>query len=283
MGNHYTGNSDILHSFESYLAEKGRSVNTVKTYSNVLQSFFNWLGNKGNLPNEFRKQDVQLYINHLEKEQRSFSTLKKVYNTINTFAKFINRTDITQDIQFLETETEQNYPEFLSKEEIEKLLYNVEEDGSKRNTAITHMLLKTGIRVSELCSLNKTHIELNDKTQTGQVVVRNKLLDNTRTIPLQRSLYHHLTVYIDSRNDNEEALFISNYQQRISSRTVQHMLKQYGVYPHKLRHTYCYGLIGKGLDLSIVAQLAGHSDIYVTKQYLKLRSDLEDESNKKSG
>jgi site-specific recombinase XerD len=72
-----------------------------------------------------------------------------------------------------------------------------------------------------------------------------------------------------TRDDDCDALFLSNYQKRIAARTVQHMLKEeYGVYPHKLRHTFCYDLVRKGVDLSIVAQLSGHSDVNVTRQYV---------------
>lgn len=267
MGKQYSEITNILDSFAQYLAEKGRADNTIKTYCGVLQSFFKWLDSNGKNAAAVKKQDIQLYIDYLKEEQRSVSTINKVLNTINTFAKSIDRLDMTKDVCFSEKESTHASPEFLSNEEVQQLLDKVERDGNKRNAAIAHTLLKTGIRVSELCLLNISSLDLNH--QTGQLVVKDEVRGSERTIPLPNSLVQRLKEYLNSRNDEEEALFLSNYQKRISPRTVQHMLQQFGVHPHKLRHTFCYELIEKGMDLSIVAQLAGHSDINVTKQYMK--------------
>ncbi|WP_084034493.1 tyrosine-type recombinase/integrase [Anaerobacillus alkalilacustris] len=270
MTNKNSEKIDILNSFASYLHEMGRSENTVKTYIGVLQSFLDWLYSNGKSSRDLNKENIQAYVTYLETEQRSLATIKKVFNTINTFAKSINRIEITQDINITQQNNiNQVFPEYLSKVEIEELLQKIEIDSNKRNTAIVYTLLKTGIRVSELCYLNKEDISINNKNQTGQMVVRNKRDNNERTIPLPKSLVYHLIEYLKSRDDKEEALFLSNYQKRISVRTVQHMLQHYGVHPHKLRHTFCYELLQNGLDISIVAQLAGHSDINITKQYLK--------------
>ncbi|WP_216829887.1 tyrosine-type recombinase/integrase [Alkalihalobacterium elongatum] len=274
MKNQYsesTDITDILNSFTRYLSQKGRSENTIKTYCGVLQSFFYWLESQDKFLKNLNKDDVKRYICYLENEQRSASTIKKIINTINTYAKSINQLELTKDIEYVETKSGkvEITPGFLSNKEVGYLLNKVEKDGNKRNVAIVYTLLETGIRVSELCSLNKADVEFNQKNQTGQMVVRSKEEANTRTIPLTKPIVHHLKEYLNNRNDTEEALFLSNYQKRIAPRTVQHTLKQYGVHPHKLRHTFCYNLVQKGLDLSMVAQLAGHSDIHLIKQYLK--------------
>ncbi|MFV8829568.1 tyrosine-type recombinase/integrase [Alkalihalobacterium sp. APHAB7] len=284
MKNQYSENGDItkiLDFFASYLSQKGRSENTRKTYCGVLQSFFIWLETQGKPIKELNKEDVQTYINHLQGEQRSISTIKKIINTINTYAKSIDRLDLTHDIYYSKDESDKApfVPEILREQEVKKLLNEVESAGNPRNTAIVYTLLETGIRVSELCSLNKSDLKLNEKNQTGQLVVKSKQEANNRTIPLTRSVVQHLKDYLNSRNDDEEALFLSNYQQRMAARTVQHTLKQYGVHPHKLRHTFCYNLVQKGLDLSIVAQLAGHSDTNLIKQYLKYEMDHNTDEN----
>lgn len=64
--------------------------------------------------------------------------------------------------------------------------------------------------------------------------------------------------------------------QRISVRAVQHMLSNYSVHPHALRHTFARELVSKGVDLSTVADLCGHADINVTRRYSKpTEKDLE--------
>ena len=263
---------EILEFFARYLEDKGRSENTIKTYLGVLQSFFNWLKNRhGNIP-ELSKNEIQVYMNYLESEQRSAATVEKVFRTLTVFARYINQPQITDDIYRKEKLGDKTAPESLAENEVEYLLREIEQVGNERNTAIVYTLLYTGIRVSELCSLNRSDIE------TGFITIKSRKDDDKgRTIPMSKAFSNHLKTYLESRTDSHEALFISNYQKRISPRTVQHMLKPYGVHPHKLRHTFCYELVQKGVDLSIIAELAGHSDINVTKQYVKLskRSELE--------
>lgn len=265
----------VLHSFAEYLLEKGRSENTVKTYVGVLQSFSSWLKASKQLQlDHINKDSIQSYMDYLEAEKRSTATIDKIFNTLGAFARYIDRPEILKGIRRKEKEMDQAPPESLTEQQIKRLINRIESDGNLRNIAIFNMLLYTGIRVSELCSLNKNDL------QNGEVIIRAK--EKVRRIPISKLLLNSIEQYILSRDDDDEALFLSNYQKRISARTVQHMLKQYGINPHKLRHTFCYELVRKGIDLSIIAQLAGHSDINITKQYVNSskRSQLEEAINK---
>ncbi|MDT8862981.1 tyrosine-type recombinase/integrase [Alkalihalobacillus sp. MEB130] len=268
---------DVIDSFAVYLSEKGRSENTIKTYCGVIHTFSTWLETQGIDLTALTQEDVQRYIGYLESENRSVSTINKIYNTINTFAKSRNVPELTAQIKRSKTKIDYVAPEYLSEEEVTAILKKAKTDSNKRNKAILYVLLYTGVRVSELCTLNREDVKLNHKSQTGQVIVKHAESKNERIIPLSKELVHTLHDYLSSRYDEQEALFVSNYQKRIAARTVQHMLKEeYGVYPHKLRHTFCYDLVRKGVDLSIVAQLSGHSDINVTKQYLV---DVDDQDH----
>jgi integrase/recombinase XerD len=98
----------------------------------------------------------------------------------------------------------------------------------------------------------------------------------SRKIPFSAGARLYLTRYLTTRDDDEPALFISNFRKRISVRTVQHMLSQFGVHPHELRHTFAKELVSNGVDISTVADLCGHSDINVTRRYSKpTERDLE--------
>jgi site-specific recombinase XerD len=260
---------DTLDSFAVYLSHKGRSENTIKTYCGVIDSFASWLEVNGKGINNLTNQDIQSYIDFLEAEKRSVATINKTFNTLNTFVKSLNLPDISNVIKRSNKKIVYSAPEILNEEEVLELLKHAKADTNKRNAAIVYTLLHTGVRVSELCMLNKEDIKLNYKKQTGQILVRNDVQGSERIIPLTKELVHKLHDYLMTRDDDCDALFLSNYQKRIAARTVQHMLKEeYGVYPHKLRHTFCYDLVRKGVDLSIVAQLSGHSDVNVTKQYV---------------
>lgn len=64
-----------------------------------------------------------------------------------------------------------------------------------------------------------------------------------RHVPVSAECRHAINAYLAQRNDDKEALFLSNYSKRISVRSVQHMLEQYGVHPHQLRHTFVKRLV----------------------------------------
>ena len=124
------------------------------------------------------------------------------------------------------------------------------------------MLLHTGIRISELCSLDRSHIDVESHELT---VDKN---DDTRVIPLSNEAREYLSSYLNSHS--YQAIFVSNHTgERLSERAVQYMLKKYNVTPQILRHTFCQRLIDNKVDVETVARLAGHKDINVTKKYIR--------------
>ena len=158
-----------------------------------------------------------------------------------------------------------------------KILKEVEKDGNLRNVAIVYTLLYTGIRISELCALDYLDIEMKEKN--GVLIVKDSNGQKDRIIPLTQEAIERLKRYIDYAGISEGPLFVSNANQRLSTRTVQYMLKNYNINPIKLRHTFCQELIDKGIEVSVVAQLAGHSDINMTKRYKRHSiQDVDDQA-----
>lgn len=123
-------------------------------------------------------------------------------------------------------------------------------------------MLHTGIRVSELCNMNRSHV---DFINHELIVKRN---EEKRIIPLSQEAREYLQNYLDSHSF-EEAIFISPLGERLTERAIQYILKKYDVNPQKLRHTFCQRLIDNNVDLETVSRLAGHKDINVTKRYVK--------------
>lgn len=265
-----TGSGNLIEEFSKWQKEQGKADNTIKTYVGILENFESWLIKKGMPLNKCSKNDVQLYMDYLENQQKSAGTIEKYLAAISVFSRFLGRAEIVLDIQHKEKMKECEIPESLEDSEEKRLLKEVELDGNLRNTAIVYTLLYTGIRVSELCALNIDDIEISD--EKGRLLVKNKKGEIERIVPLSKEVSKHLKKYIDSLESNREALFISSVNQRISTRGVQYMLQKYNVNPHKLRHTFCQNLINKGIDIHVVAKLAGHKDVNVTKRYA---SDLD--------
>jgi integrase/recombinase XerD len=265
-----TGTDNIIDQFSEWQKEQGKADGTVKTYVGVLEKFQSWLTTKNIALDQISKDDVQLYMDYLEEQQRNAGTIEKYLAAISVFSRFLGKSEIILGIKRKEKIKESERPESLKENEAKQLLLEVELDGNLRNTAIVYTLLYTGIRISELCALNLDDIKITDKKRT--LLVKDKKGEIERVIPLSKEASKHLKNYLDTLDTNREALFVSSVNKRLSTRAVQYMLQKYDVNPHKLRHTFCQKLINKGIDIHTVAKLAGHRDVNVTKRYA---SDVE--------
>lgn len=258
--------NDLFLSFVDWLRSLGKSEGTLHTYLGVIQSFYHFLGQKDVDLQKIQSTHIQAYIHFLEVGNKSPGTVEKHFAALSMFSKFLNKPELMINIQRKLKVKNDDIPESLSLDEQEYLLENVLADGNLRNIAIIYTLLHTGIRVSELCELNKNDVILNESF--GFLEIKNGNSQG-RTIPLSKEVRKYLGEYQKSTNRDMDAMFISNVNQRITARAVQYILKKYDVNPHKLRHTFCQRLINNGIDLQTVSKLAGHKDINVTKRYSK--------------
>lgn len=254
--------SNIINRFLKWLETKGKTPNTILTYQRELKKYQKWLQKYDIDLKDISQRDVQNYIYFLEEQGKSPITNDKIFGVIRTFAKFLKQPEIIFDIQIKNIEKKDKI-DILSTEECEHLLTQIKKCENKRNIAIIYTLLHTGIKVSELCALNKSDVDFTNnqliiKTCTGE----------QRIIPLSQEVKYHIRKYCNS-STIEDALFISKSNKRLTERSVQYILKKYNVNPHKLRHTFCQQLINKGVNLEIVSKLAGHKDMNVTKKYRK--------------
>jgi integrase/recombinase XerD len=255
----------MLSSFAEWLSSQGKSNSTCKTYVGVIEQFSKTLG-LTNLSVVTNVQ-VQSYIDYLEENGKNPSTVEKHFMAINVFSRFLGKPQIMLNINREAKDRKVKTPDYLNPIEEQQLLDMVKAEGNLRNIAIVYMLLHTGIRVSELCELKRTDLEMTK--ENGVIYVRNNEGKVGRIVPLSKEVINHLTRYIHSLDKkNSESLFISSVNSCITTRAVQYILNKYGVNPHKLRHTFCFKLIQNGIDLNTVSKLAGHKDINVTKRYL---------------
>ena len=261
-------NDTSLEPFVYWLIEQQKSKRTIQTYLGVLEKFKEWIRTiNGPSLQHINRGHIQSYMDFLEKEQKSAGTIDKNYAAISVFTRFLGKPGLMLNITRKAKLKNDEIPNSLKKCEKDSLLKMVEADGNLRNIAIVYTLLQTGIRVSELCSLNNCDVEIGKKE--GKVNVRNEEGKIDRIVPLSKEVREHLENYLDSLNNEEpgDALFVSSLKKRMTTRSVQYMLKKYNVNPHKLRHTFCQELVNNGIDIRIVAKLAGHRDINITKRY----------------
>jgi integrase/recombinase XerD len=251
----------LIINFCHWLKEQKKSPSTISTYKRELEKYQEWLRKKNCDINHLTKGDIQSYILFLEQQQKSLATIDKTVGSIRTFAKFLEKPELTFGIITKPVE-KNDHIETLSANEYSLLLNKVKEDGELRNIAIVYVLLHTGIRVSELCRLNRSDVNF----------IKNELViqkdEQERLIPLSTDTRNHLQNYLQSHT-SKDAVFITNAGDRITERAVQYMLKKYHVNPNKLRHTFCQKLVDSNIDIEIVSRLAGHRDLNVTKRYVK--------------
>jgi integrase/recombinase XerD len=264
---HSTEAIPLIQDFCFWLQEQKKSPSTVKTYKRELEKYQEWLQKKEISINHFRKTDIQSYIYYLEEQEKSVTTIDKTVGVIRTFAKYLAKPELTFGLDLKPVERKYEI-ETLSITEYDALLKKVKEDGVLRNAAIVYVLLHTGVRISELCHLDRSHIDLKKR----ELMVEKN--EEKRIIPLSHEVREYLRLYLESHS--YKAVFVSfTSGERLTERAVQYMLKKYNVTPQKLRHTFCQRLIDNQIDVETVSKLAGHKDINVTKKYLKAKMNKQ--------
>jgi integrase/recombinase XerD len=275
--------AELINGFNTYLLDNGKSDKTAKDYGRHVNTFARWLSDQGGDIAEPTRYDVQQYVKYLQEIGNKPQTIKVKLMALTAYARYIDRPEIVEDIRRPQAVAPRNIaPKSLEKNERHRLLREVERSGNLRTIAIAYMLLYTGLRVSELANLNREDVQIGERS--GSVIVRSGKGDKYRTVPLAREARYHLRRYLESRQDDEPALFISNYRRRMSTRSIQRALDKYGVHPHALRHTFGRELVAKGTDIATVAEIMGHSDVNVTRRYAKPSpKDIEDAIEKAFG
>ena len=290
--------------FLEYLEiEKNRSQKTTENYGRYLDRFIGFaeerLGkdsgkiNIKQIEQEFVRQ-YRLYLNRLSSADGD--GLKKItqnYHIIalrgflKYLAKIGEQTLAAEQVELGKAPTHEI--DLINYEDLERLLISAKGDSllGLRDKAILEILFSTGLRVSELCQLNRDNINLN----RGEFSVKGKG-GKIRVVFLSDNSQEAIKRYLDKREDVEEALFVSFSKAkkpkvigRITPRSVQRLIQYYSakagitrkVTPHTLRHLFATDLLQNGADLRSVQMLLGHSNVSTTQIYTHLTNkELKD-------
>lgn len=257
--------------FISYLAsERGLSKHTIESYQRDLVQFSqliqkNW--------DQITENEILLFLNELKSKQYASSSICRALVTIKVFFRFLKRERyINQDVTFYLDSPKiwQLIPEVLSCEEVERILNMPDETlGGIRDKAILQLLYASGLRVSELCSLNITDVDdtfVRVKGKGGK----------ERMVPVAKSAIVALDLYLSHPRDQDEpALFLTSRGKRIDRIEVWRRIKLYAkkagimknISPHTLRHSFATHLLENGADLRIIQEMLGHANIGTTDRY----------------
>lgn len=253
---------------ERFLSEglRGKSETTIKTYGHAIQQFEKWLDGSGTNLSDYARSDVQQYIDYLASKKKAASTINKLWNAIKFYSKWAGKRETIEDISIVKVaDIKKHAPKAMNKLERNKLIRDIDRTGNKRDYAILMTLLMTGIRVSELVALDLSDIDVSDRK--GSLVIRSGKGNKERTLPLNVEARRAIEKYLAERTDSNPALFISNRQERISIRSVQHLMEKNGHNVHQTRHSFITGLVRAGEDISLIQSLSGHSSADMILRY----------------
>lgn len=270
----------LLADYLGYLEiEKNRSPKTSENYGRYLRAFIAQTGVKnagGITADVVRDFRVALARTGVKKITQSYYVI-----ALRTFLTYL----IKRGIKTLPPETielpkiSRRDIEVLDYRELERLLDAPKGNDLRalRDRALLETLFSTGLRLSELCGLNR-YLDF----ERGEISVRGKG-DKLRVVFLSAGSKEKLKAYLDKRPDAEEALFVSisrggKIVGRITPRSVERLVDFYArkagipkkVHPHQLRHSFATDLLINGADIRSVQELLGHANIATTQVYTHL-------------
>lgn len=287
--------SDFLEYLE---IERGAANKTQENYTRYLNKFLKWLKmteNEGLRPHELTSDHIWQYRVFLARypiSDKNKKTLKKktqnyyliaLRNLLTFFADRDIQALPADKIKLAKDKSGQSV-KFLTLDQLEKLLLtpNTSHNIGLRDRAILETLFSTGLRIAELVALDRDQIKIKSDTKDLELSITGKG-GHTRTIFFSERAVRWLKKYLETRNDNDKALFI-NYKRRkysnhspirLTVRSIERMVEKYSklaglpirVTPHVLRHTLATDLLSQGADLRTVQEILGHQSVATTQIY----------------
>ena len=274
-----------ISSFSEYLLyQKGLSQNTVDSYKSDLTKLSNYLQNQ-----DLSKTTIDNFFIDMSEFNYSSSTKKRIHSSIKNFLKYINENEDYEsiDISDIKLKSSKKLPEVLSITDIENMInfYNHETYLDSRNRTVIDVLYSTGCRVSELCDINISDIDLDEK----YLKLKGKG-SKQRIVPIGSMLYKNLLQYLNIREtflqNRGEPLFLSKSKNkldrtavfRIIKKTAKNISLQTDVHPHTLRHSAATHMLEGGCDLRTVQEFLGHSSVSTTQIYTKVTKEFLEEA-----
>ncbi len=282
-----------LGEFVVFLAvEKGASSNTIAAYKNDLQQLADYTGSRAGADGwpKLVRTDIQDFILDLKQRGYTETSVARKVAAVRSFFGFLaaegsienNPTDGLTSPRVGKT-----LPKAISPNEVDELLEQPARRSTpeaKRDRAMLELLYATGMRVTELVSLDMETLNLDPRSPFVRCLGKGA---KERSIPIHDHALEALTDYLENgrplvvRNRNEVALFVNRRGERLTRQGFWLILKGYAksanlgneVTPHTLRHSFATHMLRGGMPLRNVQEMLGHANISTTQVYTHLTSD----------
>ena len=275
----------LIETYSEYLIfQKGLSPNTVDSYISDLKKLSRYLQD-----DEISQQSIENYFLDISDFNYSTSTKKRFYSSIRNFLKYLDEEENILQIKLSELRLKsiRKLPEVLSVEDIEKMINAYKHDDflNSRNKTIIDVLYSTGCRVSELCNINLSDLDLVDNS----LKLKGKG-SKQRIVPIGSELKLNLLKYLKIRenfvNSKGEPLFLTKSRNSLDRTAVFRIIKNTAlkasldtnIHPHTLRHSAATHMLEGGCDLRTVQEFLGHSSVSTTQIYTKVTKEFLEEA-----
>ncbi len=277
---------DIKNFLEFIKTNKKLSKNTLESYQRDIIQYREHVEKNNINYLKVNNEDILNYLKYLKELNKKPSTISRHLASIRLFYQYLLKNkkikeDPTKGIQ--SPKIEKKAPSILSSQEVSLLLEqpNGEDLKSIRDKAMLEIAYATGMRVTEIISLNVEDIDLNASLVTC------KNANKQRIIPLGKMSLNALKEYMSTarpnliKDENEKALFVNINGRRLTRQGFWKIIKYYKeqahitkeITPHILRHSFATHLLQNGADLKSIQTMLGHSDISSTQIYIQFQDD----------
>jgi len=256
----------------SNLKREGWSANTQLAYTQDICFLFNFTKKS---PLNITKQDINDYLYTSETSstfERRRASISKFFNWL--IGEELRSDNPTLSLGIMKSKHKED-PKFLVPDELKKLKQIVDKSGNLRNIALMSVFMNLGLRESEVRRLDIKNIS------GDYISIKDSKGGYSRTIPLPESTKRDIQAYLNTRIDNNPAMFLSRDKKRLGrGGIVKIVKKQYelidkgneGLTAHSLRHSACTGFILAGMDIVYAGEMMGHKSITTTKNYTHILS-----------
>ena len=272
----------MIRAFLNYLrVDKGLSGNTIEAYRRDIMKFAEFVRSRNLAPGDVQRGDVVEFMSTLYQRNLDSRSVARYLVTIRQFFRYLSIERIVQEDPAAHIESpkiRQSLPDFLSVEEVERLLAqpDMTTPVGIRDRAMIELMYSTGLRVSELCGLRITDLQM----EAGCLRCIGKG-NKERLVPVGRKALEAVQNYLRVarghflRQGACPFIFLNERGTKMERRTFWIILGRYGrkvglrksLTPHMLRHSFATHLLDRGADLRSVQLMLGHSDITTTQIY----------------
>lgn len=266
--------------------EKKLSSNTLQSYKRDIKQFKEYIEGKKTNYNKATEDTIREYIEHLQDVGKKPSTISRCIASIRSFYQYeLKNKKVKKDptLNIQSPKIEKKAPSTLTSKEVALLLEQPKNFDLKgiRDKAMLEFAYATGMRVTEIISLDITDVNLEEgyvSCKTGK---------KQRNIPLGKMSLKALKEYVENareiliKDNDVKALFVNINGRRLTRQGFWKIIKYYkeqahitkDITPHVLRHSFATHLLQNGADLKSIQIMLGHSDISSTQVYMQFQDE----------